>query len=267
MSLRNTARALPAIGRVAVLGAIAYRAELLVWMLSTTLPFIMLALFSAVAREGPIGRYQERDFTLYFLATFVVRQLTGSWAAWVINQEIKDGTLATRLLRPVSPVATYAIDNLAAMPLRLLLSAPVAAAAIAWVGAASLPSDPVIWAAVVVAVAGGWAISFLVQLLVGALGFFMESSVSVNNLWTVLFFVLSGYTIPVDLFPPWLRAAGAWLPFRYQIGLAVELVCGVHGRAEACSLLLAQAGQVAALGLLAWVAWRRGVGRFEAFGG
>jgi ABC-2 type transport system permease protein len=267
VSLRNTLRALPAIGRVSVLGAIAYRAEMVVWMLSTTLPFIMLALFSAVAREAPIGRHDERSFTLYFLVTFVVRQLTGAWSAWVINQEIKDGTLTARLLRPVSPVVTYAVENLAAQPLRLALSLPVVGLAIAWVGADQLPSDPLLWGAFAVALAGGWAISFLVQIIIGALGFFMESSVSVINLWTVLFFILSGYTIPVDLFPAWLRTAGAWLPFRYQIGLPVEILCGAHGRAESLALLLAQAGQVGALGLLAWAVWRRGIGRFEAFGG
>jgi ABC-2 type transport system permease protein len=267
MSLRNTARALPALARVAVLEAVAYRAELVVWMLSTTLPFIMLALFSAVAREAPLKGHSEREFTLYFLVTFVVRQLTGSWAAWVINQEIKDGTLAARLLRPVSPVATYAIENLAAQPMRLFLSLPVVGLAIAWVGAEALPSDPLIWLAFGVALAGGWALSFLTNILIGALGFYLESSVSIVNLWSVLFFILSGYTIPVDLFPGWLQSLGAWLPFRYQIGLPVELLCGAHGRPEALSLLTAQGAQVAALGLITWFAWRRGVGRFEAYGG
>src|SRR5206468_10490259 len=84
--------------------AVAYRAEFLVWMLSTTMPLIMLALWSAVAHEAPVGRFGEKEFVAYFLATFIVRQLTGSWAAWQMNFEIRRGTLALRLLRPIPPM-------------------------------------------------------------------------------------------------------------------------------------------------------------------
>ena len=57
MSLRNTLRAFPTLLRVGFSEALAYRAELLVWVLSTTMPFIMMALWTAVAREQPIGSY------------------------------------------------------------------------------------------------------------------------------------------------------------------------------------------------------------------
>jgi len=42
-------RALPAMLRIGWKDALAYRGELLVWMLTMTLPIIMLALFRAVA--------------------------------------------------------------------------------------------------------------------------------------------------------------------------------------------------------------------------
>ncbi|RYE90856.1 MAG: ABC transporter permease, partial [Myxococcales bacterium] len=94
MSLRSTVRALPTMVRVGLQEALAYRAELLVWILSTTLPLVMLALFSAVAREAPIGRYGPGEITLYFLVTFGVRQLTGSWVAWQMNLEVREGKLS-----------------------------------------------------------------------------------------------------------------------------------------------------------------------------
>ena len=55
--------------------------------------------------------------------------------------------------------------------------------------------------------------------------------------WLVFFFVLSGYIIPIDLFPPTLRALIEWLPFRFQIGFPVEVMTGAHGRAAALALL------------------------------
>src|SRR5262249_46741373 len=101
MSLSATARALPALFKVGFAEAVAYRAEFLVWMFSTTMPLIMLALWSTVAREAPVGRFGQKEFVAYFLVTFIVRQLTGSWAAWQMNFEIRNGTLARRLLRPI----------------------------------------------------------------------------------------------------------------------------------------------------------------------
>src|SRR5262249_61681069 len=138
MSLAKSARALPPVFKVGFLEAVAYRAELLVWVLSTTMPLIMLALWSAVARDAPIGGFGQLDFTAYFLATFVVRQLTGAWVAWEMNYEVRQGTLGMRLLRPIHPFITYATENLAALPMRLVVAVPVAA-----VGLALVASSPV----------------------------------------------------------------------------------------------------------------------------
>ena len=86
MSFARTARALPTLLRVGFAEALAYRAEMLVWILSTTMPLVMLALFSAVDEGGPLGRFDEAGFAAYFLATFIVRQFTACWASWEINE-------------------------------------------------------------------------------------------------------------------------------------------------------------------------------------
>jgi ABC-2 type transport system permease protein len=83
----------------------------------------------------------------------------------------------------------------------------------------------------------------------------------------VLFFVLSGYTITVELFPPAVRAAADWLPFRYQIGLPVEILTSAHEPGEALALLARQWAWVAALFGAALALWRGGLRRFAAYGG
>jgi ABC-2 type transport system permease protein len=71
----------------------------------------------------------------------------------------------------------------------------------------------------------------------------------------------------LDLFPGWLRAVSGWLPFRYMIGVPVEVMTGAHGFDEALQLVLRQWGWAAALGLGAVTLWNTGVKRFQAFGG
>jgi hypothetical protein len=46
---------------------------MIVWVLATTMPVVMLALWTSVADGGPVGRYGRPQFIAYFLATFAVR--------------------------------------------------------------------------------------------------------------------------------------------------------------------------------------------------
>ncbi|WP_163998042.1 ABC transporter permease [Pyxidicoccus caerfyrddinensis] len=267
MSFRNTMRAMPTLLKVGFAEAVAYRAEMLIWVLSTTMPLVNMVLWMAVARNAPVGRFGQADFVGYFLATFAVRQLTSSWAAWLINWEVRQGTLSMRLLRPISPLWAYAAENIAGFPMRLIVAIPVTVLAVVLVGSKAVPQHAWQWAFFVLAVLGGWAISFLANVTIGALSFFLGSSQKVMEVWLVLYFVCSGYMYPVELLPAGLRTLINWLPFRYQIGLPVELMTGAHGWREALVLLGAQWAWVAVLGALTVAVWKQGVRRFAAFGG
>jgi ABC-2 type transport system permease protein len=267
MSARSTLRALPTLLRVGLAEAVAYRAEMFVWVLSTTMPFISMALWTAVARYEPVGRYTSEKFVCYFLGSFAVRQLTGSYAAWQINYEVRQGTLAMRLLRPLSPLWAYASENLGGFPMRLLLVAPVVTFSLFQFGANAVPRT--LWGAAFffLALLGGWLVTFLANVTLGSLSLFTESSNKLMDVWFSLFMVCSGYLYPIELFPPGLKALLNWLPFRYQIGLAVELMTNEHTLSEALGLLARQWLWIGLLLCSAITVWKQGLKRFAAFGG
>lgn len=272
MSLRSSVRALPTLLKVGFAEAVAYRAEMLVWILSTTMPLVMLALWTAVARGGPVvaesGRaFGQGEFVSYFLATFIVRQLVSAWASWQINFEVRTGTLSMRLLRPLNPLLAYAVENVAAIPMRLVIALPMAGVALWVVGGGVLPRDPLMWGIFTASMVGAWLIGFLVQVTIGCLSLYIQSSIKVMDVWLALYFVFSGYLFPLELFPEGLRRASNFLPFRYQIGLPVELLSSMHDRSSALALLGGQWAFVALSALLAAVVWRGGLKRFAAFGG
>lgn len=267
MSARGAARAFPTLLRVGFAEAVAYRAEMVVWILATTMPLVMLAIWTAVARDAPVGRWGERQFVAYFLATLIVRQLTSSWIFYEMNYEVRHGTLSARLLRPLHPLLAYASGALAALPMRVLLALPVAIVALFVLAGHEVTHDPLLWVLWGVSIVGAWALSLLTNFLVGCTCFFIESSMKLMDLWLVFYFVLSGYLIPVELLPPALRAAVDWLPFRYQLGLPVEIMTGAHGPAEAMALLARQAIWVGLMAVALSFLWKRGLKRFAAYGG
>lgn len=129
-------RAVPTLLRVGFAEAVAYRTEMVVWVLSTTMPLVMMLLWTSIADEGAVhgqtgAEWTSASFVGYFLCVFVVRQVVAAWAAWEINFEVRSGSLALRLLRPLHPLVAFATSNLAYLPLRALVTLPVVAFVIA----------------------------------------------------------------------------------------------------------------------------------------
>lgn len=268
MSLRTTVRAVPQLLRTGLAETVAYRAEFVVWMLTTTLPLVMLGLWTSVASEGPFRGYSSPDFVAYYLATLIVRNLTGSWVVWQINDEIRRGILAMRLLRPVHPFVQYAAGHVAAVPLRGLIALPVTVILLATTARGSLAHDPVQLALILPSLAAAWLLTFAFLFGLGALAFFIDKSMALMDVYFGVFAILSGYLIPLPLLPAWLANTAAWLPFRFMLSAPVEVITGRGlGAGGAAELVALQWGYAAAVLAGALLLWRAGVRRFEAVGG
>ena len=170
--LLHTLRALPTMLRVGFAEALAYRAEFIVWVFAYTMPLIMLALWTEVARQAPVGRFGESEFRAYFLATLVVRMVTGAWVVWEMNTEVREGTLQRRLLRPVHPVVAYWAENVAAIPMRLLIATPIVIAALCWVGLGVFTDDLVQRLIAPLSLLGDFLLTFGAMACIGSLALF-----------------------------------------------------------------------------------------------
>ena len=221
---------------------------------------------AAVARSGPVAGYTQEGFTAYYLATLLVRLFTGCWVVYELTMEIRQGTLAMRLLRPIHPLLAHAAENAAAIPVRLIVCTPLIAIFL-YTSHASLTRDPLLWLCVPLSLVGAWMITFGVMAIVGTLALFVESAMGLFQLWLGLSGVLSGYLVPLDLFPERVRAIAMLLPFRFTLSFPVELVLGRVDRAAALQLLAAQWSYVALFTVGTVLLWRAGMRRFGAFGG
>jgi len=267
VTIRRAIRAYPTLLRVGLSEVVAYRAEFLVWILTTNMPLVMLAIWHSVARDGAVGRFDQKQFTAYYLAVQAVRLLTSTWVVWQMSMEIRDGTLAAKLLRPVHPLFAYSAEHLAAVPLRALVVSPIVAILVYTAGDRLAIHDPAMLAIGLLSLVGAWLLIFFTMVLLGALAFYMESALGLFELWLGIHAIFSGYLIPLEVLPRWIRGATRVLPFRYMLGFPVETLVGLETRSGALRELAVQWGYVGFFFVVSLLVWRAGVRRFAAYGG
>lgn len=245
-----------------------YRAEVMIWMLSSTLSLVMMLVWMAQAAEAPGGQirgYSPAEFASYFLATWVMSQLLVVWVAWDLDFDIRQGTLSPKLLRPIDPLWLRYMDHLAGRILRL--PALLALAALfAWIAGADFSTNPWDYLAALGLAFLGFNTRFLWEYVIGLLAFWTESSTSFQEVVWLVYAALGGMFAPLAFYPEWVQRLALWTPFPYMLGLPSQLLAGKATLGEAGRGLVVLLAWLAVFWLLRLVVWRRGLRRYGAVG-
>ena len=195
-------RAFPTLLRIGVAEVVAYRAEFLVWILTTNMPLVMLALWHAVAADGPVGRFDQREFTAYYLGVLAVRladqqldgvaDVDGGPRRHAVGQAAAPDPSAVRLRRR----ASGGDPDAASWSCRRSSRCWSTRRGIAW--RATIRAGARCWWRRCV---GAWLLTFFSMVLLGALAFFVDSAMGVFELWIGVHAIFSGYLIPLEVLP------------------------------------------------------------------
>ena len=244
-----------------------YRAQLVLWLLSSIFPLVMMVAWLAVIAEaGPISGWGESDFLSYYVASTLVYQTTFSWTIWQWDEDIRTGDLSAKLLKPVDPVHHFLSQQIGAKLLTLLVLVPLVVLA-AWLSPQiNYPVTAGRLAAFCLAVAAGYAVNAMMSTAFGMLAFWTTQSSNLFSLWWGIGSFLSGWIAPLALFPSVFRQIAGWLPFRSGLGFPLEILTGqLHG----AQILSGFAVTAAWLVLFWWIyrtLWHRGLKNYEAVG-
>jgi ABC-2 type transport system permease protein len=242
-----------------------YRAEITIWMISGSLPLVMMALWIGLAEAGPIGGYSADDFVAYFLLVFLVRQFTVVWVVWELDREIRLGELSPKLLRPIDPLWGHLADAFAEKLVRLPLVALPVGLGMLWAGV-RLPTTLDALAGGLLLLLGALLLRFFQQYATGLITFWSDQSVGLERIYFSVALVLSGSLAPLDLFPAALRSVLPWTPFPYLIDVPVQALLGrLTGPDLLQALLVQSAWLLLFLFATRWL-WRSGLRRYGAVG-
>jgi ABC-2 type transport system permease protein len=240
-----------------------YRAELILWILSGSLPIILMGVWIQAAPGGQFG-FTSIEFARYFLAVFLVRQITVVWVIWEFEKEVVEGRLSPRLLQPLDPVwhhvASHIGERIARLPFAFIL-----------IGLFFLLYPQALWfpnignlflftlAATLV-----FALRFLIQYTFAIFAFWTERASAIENFWMLFYLFLSGLIAPLDVFPQPIKAVLLWTPFPYLVHFPASLLVGLP--VDVTRGFLSIIGWLFLfLGINRWL-WRRGLKHYSGMG-
>jgi ABC-2 type transport system permease protein len=225
---------------------------------------VRTSVFLAVYRETQeVGGLEQADAVTYvwiLQATFAV-----VWAPWMLElaHRIRSGEWTAELLRPGSLFGRHFAYDAGRTSAILLLRAPLPLAFAAVVFDLRLPTTPVGVAAAVASLALAGAVAVCVRFLVGAIAFWTPDFRGVYALVFGPLFLLSGFVIPVELFPTALRWFAALSPLGALLRAPVAVATGRDVPEAIASQLL----WVAAMVVVCHAVLRRATRRMVVFGG
>jgi ABC-2 type transport system permease protein len=203
-----------------------YRAELILWALSGSLPIILMGVWNQAANGGQFP-LSSMEFVRYFLAVFLVRQLTVVWVIWEFEKEVIQGLLSPKLLQPLDPVwhhvAGHLGERLARLPFVLGL---MTLGFVLYPHSFWLPSlqDLVVFTIVIIIT---FTLRFLIQYTFALFAFWTERASAIEQFWLIFYVFLSGLVAPLEVFPPTLKSILMWTPFPYMVHFPSAILVGL----------------------------------------
>jgi ABC-2 type transport system permease protein len=245
-----------------------YRIQSLLWLLFAIVrPVVFLAAWSAAAatQGGQIGGYTVSDFAAYYVCVTLVGQLVMSWNPYDFEQEVRQGKLAPKLLRPLHPLHYAVVDNIVFKLNTLPALAPVLVIIAVTFNA---HFETQLWQALLAipSIILGACLQFIFGWAVAALAFWTTRLQSVVRVYDRLGFLFSGQIAPLTLMPGPLAVLGFILPFAYTLWVPAEILRGGPTLDQALTLVGLQVLWLGLASLLFFVVWRYGLRQFSAVG-
>lgn len=240
-----------------------YRAELMFWVLSGTLPLIFLGIW-AKASEGGQFTLDSVTFIRYFLVVFLVRQLTVVWVIWEFEREVVEGKLSPFLLQPIDPVWRHFVSHVSERFARLpFIAVLLGLCFLLYPQALWRPSLGALFCGLI-ATSLAFCLRFVIQYTFALFAFWTERANAIEQFWYLLYIFLSGMIAPLDVYPDAVRAVIMWTPFPYLIYFPANLLLGRQANVAQGFMAIALWGLIFLMANR-WL-WRRGLRQYSGMG-
>jgi len=214
-----------------------------------------------------LGGFTAMQMTTYVAVSWMARAFYFNNLDREISNEIRDGSVAVQMTRPISYLMVKAMQGFGEGLFRLLLFMAPGMVVVKLIFPIELPADPARWLVFFAMLWFSFLINTQLNIMTGLFAFFVENNQGLMNLKRIAIDLLSGVILPMSFFPEWARAILNWLPFQAITYLPSSVFTGRLNGADVGNALLVQIVWFAALLVpIAWM-WRAARRRLFVQGG
>lgn len=222
---------------------------------------IICFVYLAVWQQNPdAGGYDARDAVTYAWlgqAMLMTTQVFGGGSPADLADRIRSGDVAIDLYRPANLLGWYAAADLGRAAYHLLARGVAPTVVGALLFDLRWPPGPAAVLGFTVAVVLAVVVSFALRFIVACTAFWLLDATGPTNLAFVLTVFFSGMTVPLVIFPGWLRDVALVLPWAAYLQVPADIWLGQRAGLELLGGLALQAGwAVALLAVAAYVLHR-----------
>lgn len=186
---------------------------------------------------------------------------------WEVMDAVYSGDIGMALLKPLDTFNFWLAQDLGRALANLIMRGLSIMALYALFFDITMPASAGSWLALGVALVLGWLVSFAWRFLINLAAFWSPNARGIGRFGFALTWVLSGFIMPLRLFPTWFVQLCNLTPFPSMINTIVEVYLGVISGSALLQALLVQALWFLALALLAKLLLRAGVRHLVIQGG
>ncbi len=214
-----------------------------------------------------LGGFTVEQMTTYIAVSWMARAFYFNNLDREISNEIRDGSVAVQMTRPISYLMVKMMQGFGEGLFRLLLFMVPGMIIVTLIFPVSLPTDPVRWVIFFVMIWFSFLINSQLNIMTGLFAFYVENNEGLMRLKRVLIDLLSGVILPMTFFPGWAKAILDWLPFQAITYLPGSVFTGRLNGAEVWNALLVQVIWFAVLIVPILLMWRTARKRLFVQGG
>jgi len=216
---------------------------------------------------GEAGGYDARSALLYVLWGQAILGMIPMWGWNEIADRVRTGEIAVDLARPMDLQTYWWFRDIGRAAMQFLgrgLPILVLGSIVLQVAP---PTDPLVYLAGVIGMVLGLAINYLCRYAMNLISFWTLETQGYQILYMVGVSLLSGFYVPVHLFPDWLLAIAQASPFPALYQYPIDLISGRVTGAEVFNVLGIQLVWLAILLVLTRVLTHFGARRLVIQGG
>lgn len=201
----------------------------------------MYSLWMAVFEGGSsFGGFSKSQLVTYLILSRVLRINSRSGVNMIMSEQIREGGIASQMLRPFDLQLSYASQNFGDIVTDLIFHSGIVLAVVAPFFGILPPASTAHAVLFFLSVVLSFSIAFLIDFSVGLIAFYTTNAWGINVMKNTIISFLSGALVPIAFFPESLRNILMLLPFASLIDAPISIYLGKFGQNEILKTLAVQ---------------------------